>query len=124
MPYIVPSAKNSCNPQTQATQPLNHQPVPQSTKNNPQSAPNHSPAQTASTAVEGIPVTAPMPGMLVRYEKKVGDRVKVGENLLVLEAMKMYNNIPSPVEGTVVSTPLNAGDSVGKSDVLIVVKPD
>lgn len=124
MPYIVPSAKNSCNPQTQATQPLNHQPVPQSTKNNPQSAPNHSPAQTASTAVEGIPVTAPMPGMLVRYEKKVGDKVKVGENLLVLEAMKMYNNIPSPVEGTVVSTPLNAGDSVGKSDVLIVVKPD
>jgi len=60
----------------------------------------------------------------VRYEKKVGDKVKVGETLLVLEAMKMYNNIPSPVEGTVVSTPLKDGDSVGKGDILIVVKPD
>jgi len=125
VPHIVHSAKiSSSTPQAQVTQSSNPQPVPQSGKNNPQPVPNQSSAQPASTVVEGTPVTAPMPGMLVRYEKKVGDKVKVGETLLVLEAMKMYNNIPSPVEGTVVSTPLKDGDSVGKGDILIVVKPD
>ncbi len=125
VPHIVHSAKiASSTPQAQVTQSSNPQPVPQSGKNNPQPVPNQFSAQPASTAVEGTPVTAPMPGMLVRYEKKVGDKVKVGETLLVLEAMKMYNNIPSPVEGTVVSTPLKDGDSVGKGDILIVVKPD
>ncbi|HQM79113.1 MAG TPA: pyruvate carboxylase subunit B [Candidatus Syntrophosphaera sp.] len=125
VPHIVHSAKiASSTPQAQVTQSSNPQPVPQSGKNNPQPVPNQSSAQPASTVVEGTPVTAPMPGMLVRYEKKVGDKVKVGETLLVLEAMKMYNNIPSPVEGTVVSTPLKDGDSVGKGDILIVVKPD
>ena len=124
VPHIVHSAKVASNPQVQPSQTSNPQSSPQPVKNNPQPVPNQSSAQTASTAVEGTPVTAPMPGMLVRYEKKVGDKVKVGETLLVLEAMKMYNNIPSPVEGTVVSTPLNAGDSVGKGDVMIVVKPD
>ena len=125
VPHIVHSAKiASSTPQAQVTQSSNPQPVPQSGKNNPQPVPNQSSAQPASTVVEGTPVTAPMPGMLVRYEKKVGDKVKVGETLLVLEAMKMYNNIPSPVEGTVVSTPLKDGDNVGKGDILIVVKPD
>ena len=125
VPHIVHSAKiSSSTPQAQVTQSSNPQPVPQSGKNNPQPVPNQSSAQPASTVVEGTPVTAPMPGMLVRYEKKVGDKVKVGETLLVLEAMKMYNNIPSPVEGTVVSAPLKDGDSVGKGDILIVVKPD
>lgn len=125
VPHIVHSAKiSSSTPQAQVTQSSNPQPVPQSGKNNPQPVPNQFSAQPASTAVEGTPVTAPMPGMLVRYEKKVGDKVKVGETLLVLEAMKMYNNIPSPVEGTVVSTPLKDGDNVGKGDILIVVKPD
>jgi len=124
VPHIVHSAKVASNPQVQPSQTSNPQSSPQPVKNNPQPVPNQSSAQTASTTVEGTPVTAPMPGMLVRYEKKVGDKVKVGETLLVLEAMKMYNNIPSPVEGTVVSTPLNAGDSVGKGDVMIVVKPD
>jgi len=125
VPHIVHSAKiASSTPQAQVTQSSNPQPVPQSGKNNPQPVPNQSSAQPASTVVEGTPVTAPMPGMLVRYEKKVGDKVKVGETLLVLEAMKMYNNIPSPVEGTVVSAPLKDGDSVGKGDILIVVKPD
>jgi len=124
VPHIVHSAKVASNPQVQPSQTSNPQSSPQPVKNNPQPVPNQSSAQTASTTVEGTPVTAPMPGMLVRYEKKVGDKVKVGETLLVLEAMKMYNNIPSPIEGTVVSTPLNAGDSVGKGDVMIVVKPD
>ena len=91
---------------------------------NPAPAAPVAPAPAAASSAEGTPVHSPMPGMFVKYEKNVGDKVQVGETVLVLEAMKMYNNIPSPVEGTVVSTPLNAGDSVGKGDVMIVVKPD
>ncbi len=65
-----------------------------------------------------------MPGMLVKYEKQLGDKVAVGETVLVLEAMKMNNNIPSPVNGTLVSTPLSAGANVSKGQVLAVVKAD
>jgi biotin carboxyl carrier protein len=63
-----------------------------------------------------------MPGMLVKYEKQIGASVKKGETVLVLEAMKMYNNIPSPVDGVVAATPFSAGDSVGKGDVLAVIQ--
>jgi biotin carboxyl carrier protein len=70
----------------------------------------------------GTPITAPMPGMLVKYEKKVGDTIEIGETILVLEAMKMYNNIPSPVRGIVASTPLNGSDSVSKGQVLAIIK--
>ncbi|MBM4403840.1 MAG: pyruvate carboxylase subunit B [Candidatus Cloacimonetes bacterium] len=72
----------------------------------------------------GTPITSPMPGMFVRYEKKPGDKVEVGETVLVLEAMKMYNNIPSPVTGTVSQTPLKAGDPVGKGEILAIVQPE
>lgn len=72
----------------------------------------------------GTPIPAPMPGMFVKYDKKVGDHVELGQTLLVLEAMKMYNNIPSPITGTVVATPFSSGDSVGKGDALIVIKAD
>jgi len=73
---------------------------------------------------EGAPIPSPMPGMFVKYEKQVGDSVALGETVLVLEAMKMYNNIPSPVKGTVVATPFSSGDTVAKGDALIVIKAD
>ncbi len=76
------------------------------------------------SAEGGTPISAPMPGMLVRYEKKVGDSIKIGETVLVLEAMKMYNNIPSPVAGKIASLPLSAGDTVAKSQVLAVITPE
>lgn len=82
-------------------------------------------AKPAPVVTEGgQSITAPMPGMLIKYEKQVGDHVKRGETLLVLEAMKMYNNIPSPIDGVVVSTPLSAGANVSKSDVLAIIKPE
>ncbi len=104
-------------------------PTPAPAANNPgpapvQSAPAPKAAAPAAATAAGTPVHAPMPGMFVKYEKQVGDRVGVGDTLLVLEAMKMYNNIPSPVEGTVAATPFSSGDTVGKGDVLIVVRPD
>jgi oxaloacetate decarboxylase alpha subunit/pyruvate carboxylase subunit B len=71
--------------------------------------------------VEGTPLTAPMPGMIVKYEKKEGDSVSQGETVVVLEAMKMENALPSPASGTVKSVNFNSGDSVAKGDVLAVI---
>ena len=78
------------------------------------------PAATGE-AVEGTPVTAPMPGMIVKYEKEVGDSISQGETVVVLEAMKMENALPAPASGTVKSVNFSSGDSVAKGDVLAVI---
>jgi oxaloacetate decarboxylase alpha subunit/pyruvate carboxylase subunit B len=83
-------------------------------------APAAEPAEAAAP-VEGTSLSAPMPGMIVRYEKQVGDAVSEGETIVVLEAMKMENALPSPVGGTVKAINFASGDSVAKGDVLCVV---
>ena len=115
-PRIVRSAPVA--PAVQPSAPAAPNPAPVA----PAPAPKAAPA--AASSAEGTPVHSPMPGMFVKYEKNVGDKVQVGETVLVLEAMKMYNNIPSPVAGTVASTPFTAGATVGKGDVLIVIAPE
>ena len=104
------------------------QPKPSAAASNPAPAKaNPAPAAAANPAPAlegGTPITAPMPGMLIKYDKQIGDTVEVGDTILVLEAMKMYNNIPSPVQGVIASTPLSAGDSVSKGQVLAVIKTD
>jgi oxaloacetate decarboxylase alpha subunit/pyruvate carboxylase subunit B len=79
------------------------------------------PVPAAAASVEGTPLSAPMPGMIVRYEKNVGDAVEEGETLVVLEAMKMENALPAPASGTVKAVNFASGDSVQKNDVLAVV---
>jgi biotin carboxyl carrier protein len=69
----------------------------------------------------GTPLTAPMPGMIVRFEKNVGDSVNEGEAVVILEAMKMENSLPAPVSGTIEVINLRSGDSVTKGDVLCVI---
>ena len=66
-------------------------------------------------------MTAPMPGMIVSYEKKVGDTVEAGETVVILEAMKMENALPAPAGGTVKAINFNSGDSVAKNAVLCVI---
>lgn len=66
-------------------------------------------------------ITAPMPGMVARYEKKEGDTVNKGETVVVLEAMKMENAITSPVSGTIKKIAFSSGDSVSKNSVLAVI---
>jgi len=78
-------------------------------------------AAAPAEAVEGTPVTAPMPGMIVKYEKKVGDAISQGETVVVLEAMKMENALPAPASGTIQSVNFSSGDSVAKGDVLAVI---
>ena len=71
--------------------------------------------------MKGAPLTAPMPGMIVKYVKNVGDKVKEGETVVVLEAMKMENALPAPANGTVKAINFSSGDSVKKGDVLAIV---
>jgi pyruvate carboxylase subunit B len=94
-------------------------PTPSTTRKAPQKAEEKkgSPAAVA----EGTKVLAPMPGMIIRYLVNVNDKVKAGNTLLILEAMKMQNNISAPVDGVVKAITFGAGDSVNKGDILAVI---
>jgi oxaloacetate decarboxylase alpha subunit/pyruvate carboxylase subunit B len=75
----------------------------------------------AAADTDGTPVTAPMPGMIVSYEKGVGDAINQGETICVLEAMKMENALPAPAGGTVKAINFSSGDTVAKGDVLAII---
>ncbi len=87
----------------------------------PAAAPAAEAPAPAAAAVEGTPLTAPMPGMIVSYAKQVGDSISEGETAVVLEAMKMENALPAPVSGTIKALNYSSGDSVAKNDVLMVI---
>ncbi|MDA3791826.1 MAG: pyruvate carboxylase subunit B [Desulfobacula sp.] len=78
--------------------------------------------ETPSVASAGTPVKAPMPGMVIKYEKNVGDTVNEGETVVVIEAMKMENALPSPASGVIKAVNYNSGDSIAKGDVLAVIE--
>lgn len=67
-------------------------------------------------------VKSPLPGVIIDMRVKAGDTVKVGQRLLVLEAMKMENNIDSDRAGVVQSIKVNKGDSVLEGDVLLTIE--
>lgn len=67
-------------------------------------------------------IVAPMPGTVIRIEKKTGDVVKAGELVLILEAMKMENEILAPVDGTLTAMNCTEGGTVSGGDVLFEVK--
>lgn len=72
----------------------------------------------ASGAAGSVKVSAPMPGKIIAVKKDAGAAVKKGEVILVLEAMKMENEIVAPQDGTVASVNVGAGDAVEAGDVL------
>ena len=86
----------------------------------PASAP--APAKQASAEVSSGSVVAPMPGTVIKIVKNVGDEVKAGELVLILEAMKMENEISAPVSGTISAINCTAGGTVNGGDVLFEVK--
>ena len=75
----------------------------------------------AAAEVEGTPLIAPMPGMIVNFQKNVGDEVSEGETVVILEAMKMENALPAPAGGTIKAINFSSGDSVQKNDVLAII---
>ncbi len=66
-------------------------------------------------------VTAPMQGTIVKVLVAVGDQVEVGQSVVVLEAMKMENQIAAEKAGTVKDVKVTAGDTVGAGDVVVVI---
>jgi len=91
-------------------------PAPVAASAAPAKAPAAPAAKTAGS------VTAPMPGLLVDYRVKVGDKVKVGDIVVILEAMKMENSLEAPVDGTVAALHFAKGDTVSKDAVLLTIE--
>jgi glutaconyl-CoA decarboxylase len=86
----------------------------------PAPAPAAAPAAAPAIA-EGETVEAPMPGKVFKVLKKVGDTVAEGDVVMILEAMKMENEITTGVAGTVKQIPVAEGQAVNPGDVLFVV---
>ena len=92
--------------------------TPQATAPAPQAA------QTATPTVpqgKGEVVTAPLPGVILDIKVKVGDAVKAGQTVAVLEAMKMENEIESTASGTVTAVNAGKGDSVLEGAAIITI---
>ena len=69
----------------------------------------------------GISIKAPLPGTIFKVNVAVGDAINAGDTLLVMEAMKMENNVLAEKPGTVKSIKVNVGDAVLQDDVLIEI---
>ncbi len=78
--------------------------------------------QAATAAAPDSVVTAPMPGLVLRYFVAPGDAVKAGAPAVLLEAMKMQNALPAPRDGRVASLSFKAGDNVNRGDVLLTLE--
>lgn len=77
------------------------------------------PAPKSSGKASANALKAPLPGSIIRVEAKVGDTVKQGDLLLVMESMKMENNILSEKNGVVKSIAVEAGQAVMQDDILL-----
>ena len=77
------------------------------------------PAPAAAPAAGGVTITSPMPGKILGIKAAAGTAVKRGQVILLLEAMKMENEIVAPQDGTVASINVNKGDTVNSGDVLV-----
>lgn len=84
-------------------------------------APAPTPAPSAAPVTGGEVINAPMPGTILDIKVNVGDHVANGAVLLILEAMKMENEIMAPVAGKVLSINVSKGASVNSGDVLVVI---
>ncbi len=85
-------------------------------------APTPAPAAPAAAAVaDGTKVTAPMPGTILDIKVSVGDTVESGQALVVLEAMKMENDVNAPCAGKVLSVNTTKGSAVETGAVLVVI---
>ena len=77
--------------------------------------------QKSNAPVAGSKVTTPLPGTILDVFVNVGDTVKAGQTVVLLEAMKMENNIEADTAGTVKEVKVRKGDSVLEGDVLVVI---
>ena len=95
--------------------------APADVPDTPAPAPAKPAPQTVAPAGAGTPVKAPLPGTINTINVKVGDKVNVGDIVIVLEAMKMQNNIEAEQAGTITSITVNVGDSVMEGAVMLTI---
>lgn len=88
----------------------------------PAPAKTSAPAPKKTAAADGEPVNSPMPGTIVNVAVKAGQSVKTGDVLVVLEAMKMENEIKAPHDATVAAVAVNKGESVDTGTLLVTLK--
>jgi len=79
------------------------------------------PAPAAAPTGSGNPLKAPLPGTIIDVKVSVGQKVNVGDVVLVLEAMKMQNNIEAEYAGTVTSITVKNGDTVMEGSVMMTI---
>ena len=103
---------------------------PSGPKPSPTSAPTRTPTTPSSTmprpalptALGSGVVTAPIPGVILDVKVRVGDAVEPGHLLVVMEAMKMENNITAPISGTVKDIRVQKGTDVATGDVIMIIE--
>lgn len=97
--------------------------APVETKEVVSKEPEKAPAQAApaEAAGSGTPVKAPLPGVVTKIVVTTGQKVKKGQPVLVLEAMKMENNITAEQDGEITSVCVKPGDSVLEGTVLLTI---
>ena len=116
IPFEV-ELKQPINPATMPHKPVVAAPRPQAAA----PAPQPERQAKAEAPAGGTKVTAPLPGTITEVKVKVGDTVKDGDTVVVLEAMKMQNNIEAEGRGTVTAVLVNKGDTVMEGDALITI---
>ena len=89
----------------------------------PAAVPSPPQPAAAAPAGNGVAVTAPMPGVVLRYSVEEGQAVKAGEPVVVLEAMKMENALPAPADGVVQKLCFSQGAKANRGDALLYITP-
>lgn len=127
---IAKVSVNGINFEVEMKQPINAAKMPHTPK---VKAPAPQPASTAAAAPQpqakkaapaggkGTKVLAPLPGTITDIKVKVGDTVKDTDTVVILEAMKMQNNIEAEFSGTVTSILVDKGDTVMEGDALLII---
>lgn len=80
-------------------------------------------AGAAGAAAGPFELTAPMPGLIVDVEVAAGDLVRKGQGLVIMEAMKMENDLRSEVEGIVTAVRVQPGQTVERGELLVLIEP-
>ena len=105
----------------------NHQPVKVASSATAPATMHETPVQSAvvapsSTVNQAGAITSPLQGTIIKINAANGDAVKAGQTIIVLEAMKMQNDIAAPKDGTLSDLAVAVGDNVRSGQVLCVVK--
>lgn len=115
----ITSSETSTKPQVEYSQPAPkaERPAPQPKQETKAEAPKKVEAKAGQEVVK-----APMPGTILSINVKEGDNVKKGQILLILEAMKMENEIVSPRDGKIAKIVVSKGSSVNTGDDMVIIE--